>query len=142
MRNAVQRAHPGRTQAPSATYAVSFPKCQRRRSVAAKEPTVGCTPRITRLLALAHKIDGMIRNHEIRDWAEAARLVGVTRARMTQIANLLLIAPEIQEAIVNLRHVGQGRDTIAEHDLRRMVSLVEWREQEEVWIRHLSRCRN
>ncbi len=57
-------------------------------------------PRVTRLLALAHKIDGMIRSGELKDWAEAARLVGVTRARMTQIANLLLLAPAIQESLI------------------------------------------
>jgi hypothetical protein len=44
----------------------------------------------------------MIRAGKIRDWAEASRLAGVTRARMTQIANLLLLAPDIQESILNL----------------------------------------
>src|SRR5436309_368869 len=63
---------------------------------------VGRVPRVTRLLALAHKIDGQIRSGEIRNWAEAARLVGVTRARMTQIAKLLLLAPKIQESILDL----------------------------------------
>ncbi len=45
---------------------------------------VGRVPRVTCLLALAHEIDGMVRSGEIRDWAEASHLVGVTQARMTQ----------------------------------------------------------
>ena len=46
------------------------------------------------LLALAHQIDRMIRRGEIASLAEAARICGVTRARMTQITNLMLLAPD------------------------------------------------
>ena len=73
----------------------------------------GRIPRATRMLALAHKIDGMIRTGELRDLADAARAIGVTRARMTQIANLLLLAPEIQEAILDLPPVTNGRDPVS-----------------------------
>ena len=44
---------------------------------------MGRVPRIVRMLALAHKIDGMIRAGELRDLADAARAIGVTRARMS-----------------------------------------------------------
>ena len=93
----------------------------------------GRIPRVTRLLALAHRIEGMIRSGEIRDWAEAARLVGVTRARMTQIANLLLLAPEIQEAILDVPRVVKGSDQITERQLRETVSQVDWSEQRIRW---------
>jgi hypothetical protein len=63
---------------------------------------------VARTLALAHTIDEMIRTGELRDLADAARAVGVTRARMTQIMNLLLLAPEIQEALLSFP---QGRRT-------------------------------
>jgi hypothetical protein len=62
----------------------------------------------------------MIRAGEIRDWAEASRLVGVTRARMTQIANLLLLAPEIQEALLG------GHGQVTERDLRRVLRHSDW----------------
>ena len=61
----------------------------------APRPTVaptGRVPRVARLLALAHKIDSMIKDGELRDLAEAARVVGITRARMTQLMNLLLLS--------------------------------------------------
>ncbi len=45
---------------------------------------------MARTLALAHKIDGMIRAGEFRDLADAARAIGVTRARMTQKFHLML----------------------------------------------------
>ncbi|WP_339748247.1 hypothetical protein [uncultured Rubinisphaera sp.] len=45
-------------------------------------------------------------------YAEPARLVYVSRARMTQIMNLLNLAPEIQEAILFLLQVEQGGDPV------------------------------
>lgn len=41
-----------------------------------------------------------VRLAEVRDYAELARLGYVTRARLTQIMNLLLLATDIQEAIL------------------------------------------
>jgi hypothetical protein len=72
----------------------------------------------------------MIRTGEIKDWAEAARLIGVTRARMTQIANLLLLAPEIEEGILMLSPVPRGDDSITERNLRAVAAHADWTEQD------------
>jgi hypothetical protein len=93
----------------------------------------GRVPRVARLMALAIKIDGLITSGAIADQAEAARVGHVTRARMTQIMNLLLLAPDIQEAILNLPRVTRGRDRIVETDLRPLVAIADWREQRRVW---------
>ena len=64
------------------------------------EPTPepqGRAPRISRLLALAHKLDTMVRSGEIRDYAQLARLGHISPARLTQIMALLHLAPTIQE---------------------------------------------
>jgi hypothetical protein len=60
-------------------------------------------PRISRLMALAIKFEDMIARGEVHDYADLARLGYVTRSRMTQIMNLLLLAPEIQEQILFLK---------------------------------------
>ena len=113
----------------TATFQVQFsPRPQAVPPIAPIEPT-GRLPRVTRLLALAHRIDGMIRAREVRDWAEAARLVGVTRARMTQIANLLLLAPDIQLAILAHEPVAGSRQSINEHELRKVLRHAVWVEQ-------------
>ena len=57
-------------------------------------------PRIARLLALAHKFQGMLDRGEVKSMAELARLGRVSRARMTQIMDLLMLAPEIQEDLL------------------------------------------
>ena len=52
------------------------PTTPQRRDVA---PT-GRVPCVARLLALAHKIDGMVRKGELDDLADAARRLGLSRA--------------------------------------------------------------
>ena len=112
------------------TYTVDFNEKSPRR---ATQAATGRVPRVVRMLALARKIDGMIRDGELQDLAEAARAIGVTRARVTQIANLLLLAPEIQEAILGLPPVTSGRDPISERALRRIVAEPEWKRQRVLW---------
>ncbi len=113
---------------PSATYKVKFGKDTRPGMPHAENKSIARVPRVTRLLALAHRIDGMIRSGELKDWAEAAQVLGVTRARMTQIANLMLLSPEIQEAILSLPPIPDGREQINEHNLRRISGGINWRQ--------------
>ncbi len=93
----------------------------------------GRVPRVARLLAFAHKIDAMIRTGELRDLADAARACDLTRARMTQVSNLRLLAPEIQETILELPPVMKGRDSITERTLRPIVAEPDWQRQLEMW---------
>ena len=93
----------------------------------------GRVPRAARLLALAHKCEGLIASGEIADQAELARLGGVTRARVTQLLNLLHLSPEIQEAVLCLPLVERGRDPIGERDLRPIAAIVCWEEQGRMW---------
>ena len=112
------------------TYTVSFGTTPPRR---ATQAATGRVPRVARMLAMAHKIDLMIRTGELRDLADAARTLGLTRARVTQVANLLLLAPEIQEAILNLPPVTNGRDPVSERALRGIVAESDWNRQLELW---------
>jgi len=96
-------------------------------------PLRGNLPRATRLLALAIRFDQLIRAGEVRDLAEIARLGHVTRARVTQIMNLLHLAPDIQDAILNLPRVERGHDPITERDLRPIAAIVDWRKQRPAW---------
>lgn len=93
----------------------------------------GRLPRTTRLMALAIKFRGMLDRREIRDCAEIARLGYVTRARMTQIMDLLTLAPQIQEELLFLPKVFVGRDPIVERDLRKIARVPLWRQQRRLW---------
>ena len=99
-------------------------------------PTVAATwrvPRVARLLALAHRIDSMIRSGELDDLADAARRLNLTRARLSQITNLLLLAPAIQEAILGMPLVTEGRDPVTERQLRPITADPDWNKQLTMW---------
>jgi hypothetical protein len=98
----------------------------------------GKLPRIARLMALAIKFDGMLREGVVTDYADLARLGLVTRARMTQIMSLLNLAPDIQEEILFLAERTQGRETIAERNLRPLAAIVSWNRQRTQW-RHITK---
>ena len=73
-----------------------------RRRVEAATPTAvevepGRIPRISRLMAVAIRLERMLRAGEVADLTELARLGHVTQPRMSQILNLTLLAPDIQE---------------------------------------------
>jgi hypothetical protein len=93
------------------------------------KPTIA---RITRLVALAIKIEDMVARGELRDYADVARLGHVTRARLTQIMNLLNLAPDIQGQILI---PVEGLALPAERQLRHVASCVEWAKQRRLWKR-------
>ncbi len=112
------------------SYTVDFGGKSARRATHAD---TGRVPRVARTLALAHRIDAMIRAGELRDLADAAQMLGLTRARVSQISNLLLLAPAIQEAILNLPSVTNERNSISERALRRIVAEPDWTRQRLLW---------
>ena len=65
----------------------------------------------------------------IADYAELARLQLVSRARMTQIMSLVLLAPDIQEEILYLPRVEGSRDSVAEKMVRPIAAVPDWRKQ-------------
>ena len=106
-----------------------------------KALTVGTTPapapsrlpRVTKLLALAHKFERLIATGAVSDYAELARLGHVTRARLTQIMNLLLLAPAIQEELLFLPPVEDGRDPIIVAQLQPIAAAPDWAKQRRLW---------
>ena len=95
----------------------------------------GRIPRVAKLMALAIRFDDLLRTGIIHDMSELARLAHVTQPRMTQIMNLLHLAPDIQEDILALPLIGQGRDPITERDLRPIAAKTNWRAQRSLWAK-------
>jgi len=93
----------------------------------------GRIPRVSRLLALAIRFQDMIDQGEVRDFADLARLGYVTRARITQIMDLTLLAPDIQEEILFLPPRAKGRDPIKEKEVRAIAAIPHWHRQRKLW---------
>ena len=79
--------------------------------------------RTARMLALAHHVEILVEEGRLPDYAAAARILGVTRARMTQVMNLLLLAPGIQEGVL------LATLNIHERSLRAALREAEWNAQ-------------
>lgn len=110
-------------------------KCQLRAGKTPSKPDlpVGSVPRVAKLMALAIRCEELVRTEEVADYADLARLGHITRARMSQIINLLNLAPAIQEEILFLPATKQGRDPISERDLRPICVVPNWKEQKRLW---------
>ncbi len=103
-----------------------------RRGPAARPPASPRMPRVTRLMALAVKYQGLVDVGELRDYADIARLGYVTRARITQIMNLSNLAPDIQEKLLF-----PDGFLPPERRLRKLAGQVDWDEQRRLWCRLL-----
>jgi hypothetical protein len=69
----------------------------------------------------------------IADYATLARLGQVSRARITQILNLLHLAPDIQEQILFLPPTLQGRDPLLLRQVQPIAQTLDWRRQLARW---------
>jgi hypothetical protein len=93
----------------------------------------GRLPRITRYMALAIYYEGLIREGHIHDYAEIATLGHVTRARVTQIMNLRLLAADLQEQLLLLTRIESGRDSLCLREFQTIALEPSWNRQREMW---------
>jgi hypothetical protein len=101
----------------------------RKQSTSGKNEALAPIPRIARLMALALRFEGLVREERLRDYAELARLGSVTRGRMTQIMQLLHLAPDIQEQLLFLAEI----PGLNQRNLRAIVSCSDWSEQRRMF---------
>jgi len=79
-------------------------------------------------MALAIKFQEMVDGGEVTDYADLARLGYVTRARLTQIMNLTLLAPDIQERLID----ANLSEKVSERHLRVACLEAEWSCQRQI----------
>ena len=90
---------------------------------------IGRLPRITRYMSLAIYDEDLIRKGHVHAYAEIATLGHVTCARVTQIMNLRLLAPDIQETLMSLERIVDGRDDVCHHRLQAIALESDWLKQ-------------
>ncbi|MCC7406890.1 MAG: hypothetical protein IT442_02385 [Phycisphaeraceae bacterium] len=99
----------------------------------AVDPKAGRVPRVARLMALAIRLECLLDSGAARDQAQLAEMGHVTRARVTQIMRLLHLAPDIQEELLALPWVVEGKDPICERQVRALAMEPNWRLQRAKW---------
>jgi DNA invertase Pin-like site-specific DNA recombinase len=107
----------------------------RQRSETAVAEATERVPRITRLLALALKFEEMIRSGVVGNYTVMAELGQVSRSRVTQVTNLLNLAPDIQEEILFLQPEEAEGLRISELSVRKLSAILAWGEQRAQWRR-------
>jgi hypothetical protein len=118
----------------SVEYKIDFSSGDKNQKVSKTPPRPGKRteelPHITRLLALAYHLQSLIDRGIVRDYADIARLSSLSRARLSQIMNLVLLAPQIQEEILCS---GSFPEKTKEQDLRAVLKSPVWKEQIRFW---------
>lgn len=110
-------------------FQVTLKKVVRR---ARKAPESEARPHpAVRTLVLAHRIEDMIRSGEAKTHADAARILGLSRARIAQITVLLLLSPAIQEAILNA--TPERLATLTVRQLNAIAADPDWEAQAVRW---------
>ena len=92
-------------------------------------------PRISRYMALAIHFEDLIRQGVVTDYADLARLGHVTRARVTQIMNLRLLTPHIQEELLFLRETKTGNGQFQLRAIQAIAAEFDWKKQRNCWGR-------
>jgi hypothetical protein len=88
-------------------------------------------------MALAHKLDALVRSGTIASYGELARLGHITPARLTQIMVLLHLAPSIQEYLLFLS-VADAR-FVTELGLRKIAREPRWDRQRKLFDQRLEK---
>ena len=95
----------------------------------------GRLPRVTQILALAIKFEDMIRTGEAQGYADIARLSGLSRERVSQIARLNYLAPEIQVELLYVPPTSTGKYPLSEVVVRKIANILSWEGQRLAWTR-------
>jgi hypothetical protein len=97
-----------------------------------EQPSPDRIPRITKMMALAIRLDHLIKSGQVTDQAELARVGHVSRARLTQIMDLNMLAPDIQEKVLFLDEFDKLNNSI-ERALRTIAKEADWKVQRKKW---------
>jgi hypothetical protein len=88
--------------------------------------------RAARMLAVAHALADILVKDGAPRRADLAKALDMSEARLSQLLDLVLLAPDIQEQLLFLE-VAPGRDSVPERALRDVVRALDWQEQRRRW---------
>lgn len=106
----------------SLRFKLPFGARGRRQREAGSEPP----SRVARMIALAHHIDDLVERGVVSSYGEVGRALGLSSTRMVQIADLTLLSPRIQEALLF------GEVVMSPRRAQKLIKLGTWEEQERV----------
>ena len=94
----------------------------------AQQPRRTRSQRLARQIALAHHFDYLLRSGQAGNLAELSQMTGVSRARISQIADLMLLAPVIVDRLL----CSDSSNLPDRGTLRRVAAVPEWERQRQM----------
>ena len=91
--------------------------------------------RLAKLMALAIKYDNLLQKGVVPDYAQLARLACVDRSLITRVMNLRLLAPEIQEQLLNLQEFAPASPNLQLKEVIPITRILDWTQQCIQWER-------
>ena len=79
------------------------------------------------MLALAYHLEKLVESGRLQSYSEAAAKLGLTRARVSQVVQLMNLSATIQERILT------GSIAPSERRLRSIAAIPDWAEQQARW---------
>jgi hypothetical protein len=98
---------------------------------AADPPVSRPAPRAARMLAVAHALSDVIAQGAASR-GELARALEMSCGRLSQLLDLVLLAPDIQEELLFMM-AAPGADPVPERSLRYVMRPLAWTEQRRRW---------
>lgn len=94
------------------------------------QPTVPArsSNRLCRLMALAIRFEDMLRSGEVVDYSELANRYGVERGRISRIMHLRLLAPDLQEKLLN---PSDAHENLSLKHVMPVCKIASWKVQRE-----------
>lgn len=94
-------------------------------------------PRVTRLMALAFKYEHLMKSGLVNNHADLANLAGVDRSHISSILRFRLLAPDIQEWLLNLPEADHSTDPVGFMQLRDIAAISSWEKQRLELRKHI-----
>jgi hypothetical protein len=88
-------------------------------------------PLLRQNLVLAYQIQELFEKEKAKKLGQVGQWLHMTHARISQIMNLLFLAPDIQEEILFLDD--EKVFQLTEHKIRKIPVEVKWTKQREMW---------
>ncbi|QDV85508.1 hypothetical protein [Planctomycetes bacterium TBK1r] len=132
------------TRAPDMTVSFGRPpkRARKQKKKGAKrepEPRPPRVPHVRRIMALAIRLEDLLDSGLVANQAEIAKAAGVTTARVSQIINLNRLAPDIQQAILELGPTTEKTDPFLERQVREIATHINWARQRKQFKKLMSR---
>jgi len=97
-----------------------------------------CALSILRARSWSRMFERLIRSGAASSYADVAAMVKQTTARLSQLAMLLNLAPDLQAEILDLTAPEKRGVLIDEKEVRRIANEVDWSVQREAWRKILT----